>query len=186
MHPGRALVPRAARHHPGQPDQPCRSRPHPRDPVSLAALEPGPLREQANLLAYSPSWPPKGSKSFILPRIGTTASRAAGDPNRWWDHNEPDYWPAHATRWNRIDSLVEVFAGLGFQRCRDSRTKPGFRKVALYEQQGAWTHAAVQMPRGAWLGRTDPGLVIEHRNPELLAGGAYGNPTIHMQRSLRT
>lgn len=111
---------------------------------------------------------------------------AAGDTGKWWSIHQPDYWPTHATRSNSIESLVEVFAGLGFERCRDSRTEPGFGKVALYQQQGAWTHAAVQTPRRVWLGRTDPGLIIEHRNPELLAGGAYGNPTTHMQRSLRT
>ena len=85
-----------------------------------------------------------------------------------------------------IESLVEVFAGLDFERCRDSRTESGFGKVALYEQQGAWIHVAVQALRGAWLSRTGQGLVIEYRNSESLVGGPYGNPTTHMQRSLGT
>ena len=59
---------------------------------------------------------------------------AVGDTGKWWSVHQPDYWPAHATRSNRIDSLMEVFARLGFKRCCDSRTEPGFGKVALYEQ----------------------------------------------------
>ena len=107
---------------------------------------------------------------------------AAGDTSRWWSFHQPEYWPVHATRSNSIDSLVEVFAGLGFERCHDSRTESGFEKVALYAQQGAWTHAAVQTPHGTWLSKIGEGPVIEHHNPESLAGGPYGNPTIHMRR----
>ena len=40
---------------------------------------------------------------------------AAGDASKWWDHNENHYWPAHATRSNSIESLQEVFAGLGIR-----------------------------------------------------------------------
>ena len=111
---------------------------------------------------------------------------AVGDTGKWWSVHQPDYWPAHATRSNSIESLVEVFAGLGFERCCDSRTEPGFGKVALYEQQGAWTHAAVQTPRGTWLSKMGEGPVIEHDHPESLADGPYGNPTIYMQRPLGT
>ena len=71
---------------------------------------------------------------------------------------------------------MEVFAGLGFERCRDSRTESGFGTVALYEQQGAWTHAAVQMPHGTWLSNIGQGPVIEHDNPESLTDGAIQQP----------
>lgn len=96
---------------------------------------------------------------------------AAGDTGAWWSIHRPDHWPAHATRSNRIASLVEVFAGLGFEQCRDSRTEPGFEKVALYEQQGAWTHVAVQTPRGTWRSKRGEGPIIEHDNLEPPAGG---------------
>ena len=107
---------------------------------------------------------------------------AAGDTNSWWSHQAGTYWPEGATRSNRIDSLVEVFAGLGFERCPDGDAESGFEKVALYEQQGEWRYAAVQTPRGTWHSKMGPGPVIEHCSPESLAGGPYGHPTIHMRR----
>ena len=49
---------------------------------------------------------------------------AGGDTSRWWDHNQRNYWPAYATRSNSIDSLIEVFIGIRFEICDDSRAEP--------------------------------------------------------------
>ena len=81
---------------------------------------------------------------------------AAGDTRQWWDHNQRHYWPAYATRSNDIESLKELFAGIGFQQCHDSGTETGYEKVALYEEQGAWKHAAVQTPSGALAQQSGP------------------------------
>ena len=52
----------------------------------------------------------------------------------------------HASRTPSIASLIEVFAGLGYEACEDAGIEPGCRKVALYaDPQGDWTHAAVQL-----------------------------------------
>ena len=96
---------------------------------------------------------------------------AAGDTRQWWDYTPGRYWPPHATRSESIASLREVFAGLGYEQCDDSRIEDGYQKVALYELQGAWTHAAAQMPNGAWRSKMGEGPVIEHRSPESLDGG---------------
>lgn len=106
----------------------------------------------------------------------------AGDTSKWWDHNKNHYWPAHATRSNSIESLVEVFAGLGFEPCPDGRVEEGYQKVALYEEQGEWTHAALQMPNGRWRSKMGQGPVIEHQNPESLSDGPYGNVAFYMRR----
>ena len=108
---------------------------------------------------------------------------AAGDANQWWDFTERRYWPAHATRSEKMESLIEVFAGLGFQQCRDSSLESGFEKVALYEEQGMWKHAARQTPAGRWRSKMGRGPLIEHLTPESLSDGVYGNPTIYMRRS---
>ncbi|MCY3752374.1 MAG: hypothetical protein OXG54_13370, partial [Gammaproteobacteria bacterium] len=108
---------------------------------------------------------------------------AAGDANQWWDFTERRYWPAHATRSEKMESLIEVFAGLGFQQCRDSSLEIGFEKVALYEEQGMWKHAARQTPAGRWRSKMGRGPLIEHLSPESLSDGEYGNPTIYMRRS---
>ena len=107
---------------------------------------------------------------------------AAGDTSQWWAHLPNRYWPSHATRSNGIASLREVFAGMGFEQCDDSRVEGGYQKVALYEEHGIWAHAAVQLPNGAWRSKMGRGPVIEHRSPESLAGGDYGDPTVFMRR----
>ena len=108
---------------------------------------------------------------------------AAGDAAQWWDHSKRRYWPDYATRSGSIESLIEVFTGLGFQQCQDSSLESGYEKVALYEEQGAWKHAALQTPIGRWRSKMGEGPVIEHLSPESLSDGMYGNPTIYMRRS---
>ncbi len=109
---------------------------------------------------------------------------AAGDTSEWWDIVEGDYyWPHFATRSDRIESLIEVFAGLGFQQCQDSSLESGYEKVALYEEQGVWKHAALQTPTGRWRSKMGQGPVIEHLSPESLCDGIYGNPAVLMRRS---
>ena len=108
---------------------------------------------------------------------------AAGDVSEWWSPVAADtFWPDYAARTDRMESLVEVFAGLKFQRCQDGSLERGFEKVALYEIRGAWKHAALQTPTGRWRSKMGTGPVIEHRSPESLSGGAYGNPTIYMRK----
>ena len=110
---------------------------------------------------------------------------AAGDLGKWWDHNPIHYWPAHAARSSSIESLVEVFAGLGFERCDDGSPEDGYQKIALYEQQGLWTHAAVQQSNGRWRSKMGRGPVIEHRSPDSLSNGAYGEVHRIMRRRMR-
>jgi len=109
---------------------------------------------------------------------------AAGDTSKWWDSIGRRYWPVYATRSDSIESLIEVFAGLGFQQCQDSSVEVGYEKVALYEDQGEWTHAAAQIPTGRWRSKMGEGPVIEHRSPESLSGGIYGEATVYMRRAV--
>ena len=109
---------------------------------------------------------------------------AAGDTNEWWSPMENRYWPDHATRSDSIESLKEVFAVLGFEQCLDSRVEDGYQKVGLYEERGKWKHASVQMPNGRWRSKMGGGPVIEHRSPESLSGGMYGDATVYMRRAV--
>ncbi len=108
---------------------------------------------------------------------------AAGDVDKWWGYSRRRYWPDYAARSDSIESLIEVFAGLKFLQCQDSSLESGYEKVALYEEQGVWKHAALQMPNGRWRSKMGQGPVIEHLSPESLSGGMYGNPTIYMRRA---
>ncbi len=139
---------------------------------------------EVQLVGY---FPQLASEEFTI--VGPHTERynciafAAGDTNiRWDDDDDLGYWPESATRSSSIDSLKEVFAAIGFEQCDGSGVEPGFEKVVLYEQQGQWTHAAKQTLNGTWRSKMGDGPVIEHLNPESLAGGPYGNPTIYMRR----
>ena len=58
---------------------------------------------------------------------------AAGVTNEWWSHVENRYWPDHASRSDGIESLIDVFASLGFEQCQGSSLESDYEKVALYE-----------------------------------------------------
>ena len=109
---------------------------------------------------------------------------AANDTSQRWDPNTEDYWPPWAPGNNLLDSLKQVFTGLGYEECEDSCLENGYLKVTLYEEQGEAKHAAIQMPNGLWRSKLGYGPVIEHRNPESLAGGIYGDPAVFMRRAI--
>ena len=82
-----------------------------------------------------------------------------------------------------MESLKEAFAGLGYEPCDDGAAEEGYQKVALYEHQDRFEHAAPQMPNGRWRSKMGEGPLIEHSSPESLAGGIYGYPTVFMRRA---
>lgn len=104
---------------------------------------------------------------------------AAGENHRWWTYitGEGYYWPEHASRTPAIASLVEVFAGLGYEICPDVGAEDGYEKVALYRIGDRWSHAARQLPNGMWSSKLGPDEDISHATPESLAGASYG--TVH-------
>ena len=112
---------------------------------------------------------------------------AAGETDRWWSHAEGHdyYWPEHASRSSSIASLIEVFAGLGYEMCGDAEDDPRFRKVALYaDRRGDWTHAAVQLPDGEWGSKLGLYEDISHHTPESLDPYLYGEVHCFMRRPL--
>ena len=112
---------------------------------------------------------------------------AVGETDRWWSHVERAdyYWPEHASRTPSIQSLIEVFAGFGYEPCEDAFYEPGFSKIALYaDRQGNWTHAAVQLPDGGWSSKLGPDEDISHQTPESLDPGFYGGVHCLMRRPL--
>lgn len=47
-------------------------------------------------------------------------------------------------------AFTELYASLGYERCRDGKFQRGFEKIALFAKDGAPTHAAKQLPSGRW------------------------------------
>ena len=111
---------------------------------------------------------------------------AVGETDRWWSHSEADYyWPEHASRTPSIQSLIEVFAGLGYELCEDAGNEAGFNKVALYANgEGDWTHAAVQLNDGRWSSKLGPDEDISDRTPQSLDSDFYGVVNCYMRRPL--
>lgn len=112
---------------------------------------------------------------------------AVGETDRWWSHFEGAgyYWPEHAGRSESIASLIELFAGLGYELCDDASDEPGFSKVALYAKtEGTWTHAAVQLPDGQWSSKLGELEDISHPTPESLESDFYGAVNCYMRRPL--
>lgn len=110
---------------------------------------------------------------------------AAGETDRWWSHLEDPgyYWPEHASRTPCISSLVEVFIGLGYELCDDPSYEIGYQKIALYEKDGKWKHAALQRPDGTWSSKLGPDEDIYHQTPGSLTGNSYGQIHCIMRRA---
>ena len=140
----------------------------------------------SRLLKHSPGYPEKRYEivgSILRADITASHTPLATPSEVVGLHVEDRYWPDYATRSDSIESLIEAFAGLGFQQCQDSSLESGYEKVALYEKQGVWKHAALQTPTGRWRSKMGEGPLIEHLSLESLSDGMYGNPTIYMRRS---
>ena len=108
---------------------------------------------------------------------------AAGDTSSWWTYFAGYRWP-NATRTPFIQSLIELFEGLQFERCEDAGLEVGFQKVALYAKGVFWKHAAVQLPSGEWSSKLGRKEDIKHRTPDSLNSVSYGSVYCIMRRRI--
>ena len=118
-------------------------------------------------------------------RVYNCVAWAAGDVTDWWSHNRQFYWPEWAPRLPETEALVQVFAGLGYTVCDSAEKEPDFDKVALYDLDGEWQHAARQLEDGRWTSKLGRFEDIAHPSPANLAGGFYGNVHCIMRRPSR-
>jgi hypothetical protein len=99
---------------------------------------------------------------------------AAGDTSRvWWPvpHMGGTYWPPEAPRGLTLESFVSTFGLLGYEECRSSEFEQGYEKVALYaDATGKPTHAARQLPSGAWTSKLGGHVDIEHKATDGVEG----------------
>lgn len=109
---------------------------------------------------------------------------AAGDDQRWWSHGdfESYYWPEGAPREGTVEAWAAAFATLGFERCEDARSEPGYVRVAIYGREGTALHAARQLPSGRWTSKLGRGHDIEHELEALAGETEYGEIAVLMRR----
>jgi len=82
-----------------------------------------------------------------------------------------------------IEALVQVFESLGYESCgRDDTLEDGYDKVALYERNGMYKHAARQLPDGKWTSKLGREEDISHDTPDCVAGTIYGRVHCIMRR----
>ena len=95
-------------------------------------------------------------------------------------------WPDELPQDDSLDTLKALFELLGFVDCgNDDTLEPGFEKVAIYAKEGAYEHAARQLPDGKWTSKLGPDDDIEHSKPESVAGGLYGELAGFLKRVRR-
>lgn len=116
-------------------------------------------------------------------------AHAAGDSRRFWDsppwgRPQPGirpYWPTGAEKGRHLAALESVFLSLGYVRAETFELETGIEKVALYEIDGKWTHAARQLADGNWSSKLGRGMDISHPL-DGLNGKLYGKPALAMKR----
>jgi len=108
---------------------------------------------------------------------------AAGDTTRWWWPTDQSYWPPGLASRETVEAFVELFRGMGYERCDDTSLEAGWEKIAIYAREGNRpTHAARQLPDGTWTSKLGRDVDITHGSLEALHSGVYGDPVVIMRR----
>jgi hypothetical protein len=86
-----------------------------------------------------------------------------------------------------MEAYIAAFRAIGFEPCESGSLEPGFDKVALFANERSPTHAARQLPSGAWISKLGKDKDIEH-SLEVLEGReywfSYGKVVQFLKRSL--
>jgi hypothetical protein len=111
---------------------------------------------------------------------------AGGEIERKWD---PDptagrYWPEGVPRILDVESFVRLFASKGgYSPCESGALEEGFEKIAIFVSLSQEvTHAARQLPSGAWTSKLGDWEDIEHHALSGLESSFYGRVSIILKR----
>lgn len=95
------------------------------------------------------------------------------------------WWPPTAHHDENPQSLVEAFEYFGFVNCeQDGHVETGFDKVALYEKNGHWTHAAIIEDENLYHSKMGIWWDIVHRGGDLFHNEMYGDIFTFMKRPI--
>ena len=110
---------------------------------------------------------------------------SAEDDSRWWwpDPFGQGYWPIDAPRELSIQAFIKAYSLDGYETCKDGVLESGFQKIAIFVDSNMLpTHAARQLPSGAWTSKLGPQEDIEHESVNGVAGNVYGVVQQYMKR----
>ena len=112
---------------------------------------------------------------------------AANDANDWWwpeGRAQDAVWPDSADREVTLGAFMAAFSAIGYIAGGDESLEPGFEKVAIFtDTAGMPTHAARQLPSGAWTSKLGNAEDIEHEL-RALESEVYGAVTLILKRPL--
>ena len=111
---------------------------------------------------------------------------AAGDTAKKWDPDPTSgrYWPDGAPRTLDVESFLHLFAfNGGYSPCDSDALELGFEKIAIYTSIAKEvTHAARQLPSGAWTSKLGDWEDIQHHTLSGLESSFYGQVAIILKR----
>jgi hypothetical protein len=87
------------------------------------------------------------------------------------------FWPDSVPRPTTltIQSMVQVYATMGYEECANADFELGYEKIAIYGDLRFADHAARQTPDGRWSSKLGiAGEDIEHDSLNVVSGGEYG------------
>ncbi len=113
---------------------------------------------------------------------------AAGVTNTpWWPtiyQITQYYWPPDVPLEETLQSFVRAFQTIGYYVCEAGNLEEDYEKIVIYTKDGVPTHAAIQIPSGAWMSKLGQWVDIQHTTPEALTSEIYGQPVQYMKRQL--
>ena len=96
------------------------------------------------------------------------------------------HWPPGVQREVTLEAFVAAYNTLGYEVCNSPAVEVGVQKLALYvDADGSPTHAARQLPNGAWTSKIGDHEDIEHFTLECLNDGIYGRPALYMRKTVQ-
>jgi hypothetical protein len=124
------------------------------------------------------------------PNYNCIAHAAGKNDNWWWPDDPPAFWPDGLVKTESVQAFVEAYSTVGFVLCEDMNhhLEPGFEKIAIYvDANGIPSHAARQLPDGAWTSKLGEWEDIRHASLEAVEdanglGLGYGKVTCIMKR----
>jgi hypothetical protein len=117
-------------------------------------------------------------------------AHAAGRNDLWWQPTsqptKTTYWPDGIPKEWTLEALIALYESLEYAPCDGAELEPGFEKIALFvDSSRTPTHAARQLPTGAWTSKLGELEDIEHETLSALEGEAYGVAVRFMKRPRR-
>jgi hypothetical protein len=114
------------------------------------------------------------------PDYNCIAHAAGRSDAPWWpveEGTEGVFWPEGVAREETLDCFISAFRIVGYEPCASLGPEDGFEKVVLYaDGNGVPSHAARQLPSGAWSSKLGDWEDIEHKTLACLEGREGGAP----------